>query len=313
VGHSTPHSRHAAERQEWILLALQHAGFLSIGDIAREFGVSHMTVRRDLQHIQETGRVRTVRGGVGLSATPHVEPPVSGHGGVDGSHLGRCAATLIGESDAIAVDDGAAAYEVARALPDDFRGTVVSHSLAVLDLLASRPRPPRVVALGGELAADRSTFSGAGTVAAIATLRVRTVFLTVDAVDHRGAYVRTDADALVKRELLKVADHVVLLAGHHCFTASAPLLLGTFGPVATLVTDRSPPRPVSVALDTAGVRVLIAAPDDAGTRPVRRAPSEAEDPARGDRLEPRRPGAPASANGWHTGDGGRRRHAGIRN
>jgi len=258
LGHSSDLHDKPAKRQEWILVALQTRGFLSISDIARKFGVSHMTARRDIRHLQEMRRVRTVHGGVSLDTTPHtLGHSLVGKAGAE-ARIGRCAATLVEEADVIAIDAGRLGYETAAALPEEFRGTVITHSLPIVQMLAGLCRPARVVGLGGEVAADRSSFVGAIAVAAIDGVRVRTLFLTADAVDHRGAYVHSDPHALIKRELLKIADDTVLLAQHQCFAASAPLLVGTLAQISTIVTDRPPPSPMWAALDRARVRVLIA-------------------------------------------------------
>ena len=56
-----------AQRRAWVLALLREVGVLSVTDLARDLGVSHMTVRRDLQRLETTGQVRTVHGGVGLA------------------------------------------------------------------------------------------------------------------------------------------------------------------------------------------------------------------------------------------------------
>ena len=58
--------RKADERREWITQALRREGFLSIAELTRELGVSHMTVRRDLQHLEQAGYARLVHGGLEL-------------------------------------------------------------------------------------------------------------------------------------------------------------------------------------------------------------------------------------------------------
>ena len=60
-------SEAGAQRRAWVLARLREVGVLSVADLARELGVSHMTVRRDLQRLETTGQVRTVHGGVGLA------------------------------------------------------------------------------------------------------------------------------------------------------------------------------------------------------------------------------------------------------
>jgi DeoR/GlpR family transcriptional regulator of sugar metabolism len=258
VEHSSLRYRKPEARQAWIVSTLQGKGFLSVSEISREFDVSQMTVRRDLQQLAQTGQVRILYGGVGLSLEA-----LRGSGawatdnGPSESSISRCAATLVGEDDAIAIDAGRGGYEVARALPEEFRGTVITNSISVIQLLASRSKPPRIVGLGGEVMADRRAFGGAGTLAAIAGVRVRTVFLAVDAIDHRGAYAHIDAEAQVKRALLGIADQAVVLADHDRFADSAPLLIATLRQLATVVTDRRPSDRMQHALRYAGVQLLV--------------------------------------------------------
>jgi DeoR family transcriptional regulator, fructose operon transcriptional repressor len=269
--HSSSRYRNATERRESIILAVRKEGFVSIADLTGRLGVSHMTIRRDLQHLEHTGQVRIVYGGVSLSL-----PALRDSGrwvtsdAADEARIGRCAATLVGEGDVVAIDAGRLGYEVARALPEQFRGAVVTNSIPVIQLLMSRSRPPRVVGLGGEVTADGCAFIGASTVAAIDGVRVETLFLAADALDDRGAYARSDAETSVKRALLNIAARTVVIASHDCFSNSAPLLLGVLGQVATLVTDRRPPNKMERALRLAGVGVLVAeerettAPSDNG-------------------------------------------------
>jgi DeoR/GlpR family transcriptional regulator of sugar metabolism len=255
--------RTAADRRESILVALRAKGFLSIADLTRELAVSHMTVRRDLQHLEQTGQVRTVYGGASLSL-----PALRDAGrwadsaAGDDARIGRCAATFVDETSTIAIDAGQLGYEVARALPEQFRGTVVTHSIPVIQLLMGRLRPPRVVGLGGELVPSSYAFVGASTVAAIDGLRVDTLFLSIDGIDDRGAYAHSDGEASVKRALLNVARRTVIVARHTFLDDSAPLLLGELSRFTALVTDRRPPKRTERALLHAGVDLLV--PDDPG-------------------------------------------------
>jgi DeoR/GlpR family transcriptional regulator of sugar metabolism len=257
--YSAQHSRSPNARRELIIVSLRAEGFLSIADLTRKLGVSHMTIRRDLQHLQRTGEVRVVYGGVSLSVPAlHESSRWVSRDAAEELHLGRCAAALVRESDTIAIDAGGLGYEVAKALPEEFRGTVVTHSIPVIQLLMSRPRPPRVVGLGGEITAGVPAFFGASTVAAVEGVRVRLFFLAPDALDERAAYSQCDGEASVQRALLNVADRTVVVARHHCFADSAPLLIGVLDRLHALVTDARPPNKMERALCRAGVHVLVA-------------------------------------------------------
>ena len=129
--------------------------------------------------------------------------------------MARRAAELVNARDSVALDAGPAAYELARALLDDFTGSVITHSMPVMQLLAERATDsagPRLVALGGELTGNRQAFVGPTTLDVIAGLRARTFFLDAAAVDVRGTYACSTAEARVERGLTEIADEVVLLA-----------------------------------------------------------------------------------------------------
>jgi hypothetical protein len=150
-------------------------------------------------------------------------PP--GSGPVDlPAELAHRAAQLIGVGNAVAFDSGPSAYELARALPDGFAGSVITHSCRSCSCLPSGQRRSglRLVALGGELTGARQALVGPTTLDAIADLRVRTFFLDAAAVDARGTYACSTAEARVPRGLAEIADEVVLRAAAAVFTGSAP-------------------------------------------------------------------------------------------
>lgn len=62
----------ADARHEWLVNQARERRFARVSDLADELGVSGMTIRRDLQQLEELGLVRRVRGGVvpGTGAEP---------------------------------------------------------------------------------------------------------------------------------------------------------------------------------------------------------------------------------------------------
>jgi DeoR/GlpR family transcriptional regulator of sugar metabolism len=252
-----PRSAAPADRRAWILATLRADGFLSVADLARRLGVSQMTIRRDLHTLEGTHAVRLVHGGASLSpgALANLAFPEDAHA-VAREEIAHHALRLVGRADTIAIDAGSTGYAVARALPDDFTGCVVTHSLPVLQLLAEEGRR-RVVSLGGELLHGRRAFAGPTTEAAIADLRVRTFFLTPCAVDARGVYAQSPAEAGVQRRLMDIADEVVLVSTEEPFRSSAPALVSPLDRVTAIVSNRRPPAELSCALRRAGVVIHV--------------------------------------------------------
>lgn len=231
----------APARRGVILEQLHVAGFLAISDLSKQLGVSDMTVRRDVRRLEREGKVRVVHGGISL---PPADQPPAFAGRARARHeakqrIGAHAAGLLTRSDTIAVDAGTTPYELTLALHEEFAGSVVSHSVPVLQRMLDFPTA-RTVALGGDLNHDSQAFVGPITVDTAAQLRVKTFFLGAAAVDERGVYVATDRERPTKLALMDIADRVVLLADHSKFDASAAVLLCPLRRLDAVVTDRRP-------------------------------------------------------------------------
>lgn len=249
----------APARRRSILDALRVSGFVSVADLTRDLGVSDMTIRRDLRKLEQSGEVRVVRGGVSVPHGPLHAPAFVSRAGVAAEakrRIAEAAVGLIGPADSIAIDAGTTTYALAEALPDDFLGSVVTHSVPVIQLMLNRGSG-RVVGLGGDVLPESQAFVGPMTVDAAAGLRVRTLFLGAAAVDDRGVYVATDIERPTKQALIDIADQVVLLADHTKFTTSAPVLLCPWNRVATVVTDQPPSRSISDQLTRTGVTLRL--------------------------------------------------------
>lgn len=233
-------------RRRIILDRLRASGFLSIAEFARDLAISEMTVRRDLRLLRDEAPITLVHGGAsmapaaaGLDYVARTTVAVQAK-----TRIAREAIGFIGETDTLALDAGTTMLELARHLPQAFRGCVVTPSLPVLDLLAGRAET-RVIALAGELHRPSLAFAGSLTVAAVRELRLSTFFLGAAAVDARGVYVAADIERASKLALMDAADRVVLVADRTKFEASAPVRLCDFDGIDALVTDRSPPTVIA--------------------------------------------------------------------
>jgi DeoR family transcriptional regulator of aga operon len=248
----------AVERRAWILTTLHTLGFLSVTDLARRFGVSQMTVRRDLHALEGTGSVRLVHGGAVLIDRAQPGPALPDDGRTAArQRVAEHAAAMVGAGDTIAIDAGPIGSALAQALPEDFAGCVVTNSMPVLAVLTAG-RLERVVALGGELLRGRQAFVGPTAEAAVAGLRLRTFFLAPEAIDARGIYGRSPAETSLQQRLMDIADEVVGLVTHEQFAASAPARVGPLDRLATLVADRRPAGELACALRHAGVTTRVA-------------------------------------------------------
>lgn len=237
---------------------LQEAGFLSVTALTQLLGVSDMTVRRDLKRLAESGEVRVVHGGASLPHGTLRTADFSSRGSRKleaKRRIARLAVELIDPGATVAIDAGTTPFEVAVALPDDFHGTVITHSVPVLQHMLHRSST-RVIGLGGELLADSQALIGALTMEALGRLHAQIVFLGAAAVNPRGIFIAADLERHTKQMLMSIGDRVVLVADQSKFTASAAVRLASLDQIDVLVTDEAPTAAIARAFKQAGVTVI---------------------------------------------------------
>jgi len=136
---ASPTPRHTipAQRRKEILDAVS-TGAMHVADLAENFGVSEMTVRRDLRELARAGKLERVRGGAVKASTepPFEETAVERYDAKD--RIGAAAAELVEDGQTVMIDIGTTTLQAARHLHGR-QITVVTSSLAVYEELVPDP------------------------------------------------------------------------------------------------------------------------------------------------------------------------------
>ncbi|MCC7407326.1 MAG: DeoR/GlpR transcriptional regulator [Phycisphaeraceae bacterium] len=240
------------QRLDTICELVRMGGRIRVADLSRRFGVSEVTIRRDLQTLENAGRLVRTRGGaaaVGSRALPGIgwgtsetatlaqrglmaiASTMAGQGeGVEGDPdepsfsdrlwqaraakeaIGHAAAELLRPGDSIILDTGSTPFVAAKHLHNLQRLTVVTNSIAVILELVDAPGI-EVLALGGVLDRRGMEFTGASVSAQLEGLRVRLAFLGADGLSvERGAQASSAAVVQNAGLIASHAQEVVVLA-----------------------------------------------------------------------------------------------------
>jgi DeoR/GlpR family transcriptional regulator of sugar metabolism len=144
----------AKTRRDRIRERLQTAREVGYTGLAAEFGVSEMTIRRDVEALEALGVVRRIVGGAIALKGKDTEPPFANrvaNAAEEKRHIADAVADLIGPAETVILDSGSTALAVARSLKGRHLGlTIVSPSvLAALELI---DEPDTTIVLtGGQL------------------------------------------------------------------------------------------------------------------------------------------------------------------
>lgn len=267
------------ERHGRIRERLSLEGRVLASELARDFGVSEDTIRRDLRELASAGLCRRVYGGA-LPPAPAVVPlnlrraEASGRKRALAQALGERIADMSGPDATLFIDAGSTNILVAEALPTDRALTVVTHSPAIACALEDRPQV-EVILLGGRVNPRTGACLGAASLRAAEALRASLLVLGVCAVDAEiGITAQDYEDAEFKRVLSAQAGAVVAAVVNERLASVAPFhVLPTAG-LDTLVVEHDAPEASVAALEAVGLRILRARPP-VGEGGVARAKSRA--------------------------------------
>lgn len=258
------------ERRRRIAAWINERGSATVNELAREFGVSTVTLRTDLQALERSGALERSHGGALPVATragndaPITEAPLSvkqARYHDEKVDIARMAAAMIRDGETIILDSGSTTFEIARLLGElPLRSlTVVTNALNIAMELVGGPSHIRVLMLGGVLRPLSYSMVGPDAELTLSRLVADRLFLGADAVDlDLGVTTADPTEAQLNSRMVEIARETIVLAdaskfGKRSFSRIAPLEA-----VHCIVTDRKAPKELVAAFRSRGVEVQLA-------------------------------------------------------
>lgn len=230
----------AEPRRKRMLAWLQEEGSARVRDLAEAFGVSEVTVRQDLERLEQDGHVVREHGGAYLKSVPEqVKAMALQHlVNMDAKRrIGRAAAALINDGETIILDSGSTTTELAMNLGDREHLTVITNALNIALILGAMPTIS-VHMPGGQFKAPTLSLSGERSADYFKGLFAQKLFLATAAVSFdAGLTFPAIADITVKRAMIECASQIYLVADSTKIGRTSFSSLGNIELVHTLITD----------------------------------------------------------------------------
>lgn len=259
-----------SERRQNIVNEIIRRHTVTIVDLARQFGVSEMTIRRDLHELEKTGLIESVHGGAKSASISPFELSYAQREMMEADAkraIGQAAAALVQENDVIALDGSTTTLQVARNLIDREGLTVYTNGIKVATELAHRPGI-RIILTGGELYHSVSLV-GLFARSIFEKIRVDKLFLSVTGItEELGLSGPSDVDADVKAAMIAAASQVILVADYTKFGRKSYVRVAPLSAIHVVVTDEKCPSDYLRLLDAMGIRTIVAALDGKALAPA---------------------------------------------
>lgn len=209
-------------RRDELTRYVNHSHTARVEDLADVFGVSSMTIHRDLDVLASEGRLERIRGGARAITARLAERDVRLRRHLNAhikKQLANTAAQLIEPGSVIALDDSTTVGELGPHLESRRPSTVITHSLALMNSVATHPGIA-LVGLGGQYYAETDSFLGSVVVEQAQRLTADAVFVSTTAIKNQSL-LHPDAEAaLTKQALLKTGGRKILIIDSSKFEGS---------------------------------------------------------------------------------------------
>ncbi|GLX70549.1 DeoR/GlpR family DNA-binding transcription regulator [Paenibacillus glycanilyticus] len=251
------------ERISSIMEHLHEHKRIDIKDICQKFDVSRDTARRDLLRMEELGLILRTHGGAVLPKKSKEIFEYKDRLVKDSDvkrDIGRLAASLVKNGDFIMMDASTTVQFAAEHVTAE-QVVAVTNSIDIADVL-SRKTSIRTYLLGGELNAQHRFLFGQATIDSLANYQVDKLFLGACGITETGLSYPDVEDGVVKREMIKRANQVILLADHTKFGDQLFYQIAGLDAIDLLITDQQPDPAFMEKLAEHHVELLVVSEED---------------------------------------------------
>lgn len=241
---------------------LRMTGEVEISSLCRKFGVTEITIRRDLDQLANTGKITRTHGGAILTDqdllvdTPFERRMVAN---VEAkTDIAETALEMIDKAKSIFLDSGTTTHIMAQKLSASSRLVALTNAPEIgLELL----NKPHVTAfmIGGEL--KRATRASHGSMAEelLDRFRVDVAIMGVNGFGSDGTlYVNNFTDVTFKRKVIKVAKRTIVVADSSKYNCESLAIIGHVADIDGIITDDGLPDGAVKKLQELKCRVILA-------------------------------------------------------
>lgn len=245
------------ERQAYIVHQVNLHNKVLSNSLSSQIDVSEDTIRRDLQELNEKGKLIKIHGGALSHAFNDITYPSKNIYSQDNKKvIGEKAATLIKDGMFVLTGGGTTIIEMARSLPANLSATFISGSIPAIVEYMHHPIID-VIVIGDKLSKNSKITLGADAIARIKTLKPDLCFLGINAIDMRHGITDSDWDVVqLKQTMIEASQKVVCLTISEKINTMQPVKVCDLSKVDILITELPKEHPVLQPYAAAGITVI---------------------------------------------------------
>jgi DeoR family transcriptional regulator of aga operon len=252
------------QRVNTILTSLQETSSVTVDDLAEQLRVSVVTIRRDLDLLEQQGLLRRTHGGAVSIEPLFYEPFKKDRSFVaqverqanEKRRIGRAAAALITAGETIAITPGTTTAEIIRGLPLNSKITVVTNTANIAMELSKR-KDISVFVTGGHLHGDWFSLVGPTAIRSLENMLIHTMFVGADGIDPEwGLSCFSSDEAELNATMVRHARRHIAVVDHTKLNVVANWRICETSTIKTLITDTGATDDMIAPYQKLGLEVL---------------------------------------------------------
>lgn len=248
-----------SERRQRIKQMIVEQNVLKVSELSVVFGVSEMTIRRDLESLEESGHLERRFGGAIASEQAAFDSNYDVRlqtQTLQKAAIARYAATLVNDGDTIAIDASTTALMFAKEIANR-PVTIITNSLDTAQTL--RHAETKVILTGGYLRQSAGSFLGPLAIQTLQNLKVDLSLVSAKALLIPDGLMDSDLDeAELKRALLSTSAKSIALIDSSKFGKRALVRVAKLESIDLLISDTELAPELQDDLERAGVAFNLA-------------------------------------------------------
>lgn len=246
------------ERRHRIAMFVLERGGVTVSELSERFGVSAVTIRSDLESLEQAGVLKRSHGGAVAHRVARFSPAFQERSSVN-LHAKRAiaevASGLVEDGDKVFLDAGSTTLLLARVLRTR-DVTVATNSLYVMNEMINASKA-ELVMIGGELYEPGLSFVGSLAVRFVQGIHVDIAFLGTNGLCPRGMFVNNAVEAGIKHAMIASAHRSVVLADSSKIGLESFVLVAPLAELGMALTDAAAPAALVEEIRDAGLEVTV--------------------------------------------------------
>lgn len=233
----------AIERRREITAKLTAEGKVIVSELAREFGVTEETIRRDLERLDNDGIASKTYGGAVARNASTLDLPYNVRESVnveEKQNIAEKLAALITDGERIMLDSSSTALYIVKKLKDKKNLTIITNSVKILLEIADKT-DWTVLSTGGVLKKGGLSLMGSSAEKMVNSYHVDTAICSCKGVDMLiGVMDSNENDSLIKQAMIGSADRRILALDTEKFDKKSFVRVCDLSDIDVIVSNEEP-------------------------------------------------------------------------